>query len=125
MAPQVNILIVDDEPDTLGLIQLTLETAGFNVHTALGSEPALALIRQFGFDLILLDVMMPGMSGFDLVRHMQSKNIPVPALIFLTAKNQPEDIEEGKNLGAKDFLIKPTTRGELLDAVRSTLGLEM
>jgi len=123
MAPQMNILIVDDEPDTLGLIQLTLETAGYQVQTALGAEPALNLIRQFTFDLLLLDIMMPGMSGFDLVRNLQSRGA-VPPVIFLTAKNQPEDFEEGRSLGAHDFLIKPTTRGELLDAVRSALGMD-
>ncbi|MBN1266258.1 MAG: response regulator [Anaerolineales bacterium] len=124
MAPQIRILIADDEPDTLGLIQLTLETAGYQVHTALGAEPALSLMEQHDFDLLLLDIMMPGMSGFDLVRHIRAQSTVFPPVIFLTAKNQPEDIEEGKSLGAVDFLIKPTTRGELLDAIRSGLGLE-
>lgn len=122
MSPQAHILIVDDEPDTLGLIELTLETAGFEVHTALSAEPALSLIQQHAFDLILLDIMMPGMSGFDMVRKLKEDSSPLPPVIFLTAKNQPEDVEEGKSLGASDFLIKPTTRGELLDAIRGALG---
>ncbi len=78
MSPQAHILIVDDEPDTLGLIELTLETAGFEVHTALSAEPALSLIQQHAFDLILLDIMMPGMSGFDMVRKLKEDGNPLP-----------------------------------------------
>ena len=121
MSAQARILIVDDEPDTLGLIELTLETAGYEVSTALNAEPAMNLIQQQEFDLILLDVMMPGMSGFDMVRQLKAQMGSHPPIIFLSAKNQPEDLETGKSLGAHSFLIKPTTRGELLDAIRDVL----
>lgn len=119
----LKILVVDDEPDTLGLIDLTLQTAGFDVDTALSAELALQLFRQETYDLLLLDVMMPGTSGFDLVRTMQTDPGIVPPVIFLTAKNQPEDRAEGERLGSINFLIKPTTRGQLLDAIRAALEI--
>jgi len=119
----LKILVVDDEPDTLGLIDLTLQTAGFDVDTALSAELALQLFRQETYDLLLLDVMMPGTSGFDLVRTMQTDPGIVPPVIFLTAKNQPEDRAEGERLGSINFLIKPTTRGQLLDAIRAALDI--
>jgi len=116
------ILIVDDEPDTLGLIELTLQTAGYNVRTAANGDQALTIILNDTFDLILLDIMMPGMTGFDLVQTLSDRQVEVPPVIFLTAKSGDEDKEMGDTLGAAAFLTKPTTRGDLLDTIRSVLG---
>jgi DNA-binding response OmpR family regulator len=115
------ILVVDDEPDTLGLIDLTLQTAGYEVRTAANGERALKILQQDTFDLILLDIMMPGMSGFDLLRKLQEGSSEVPPVIFLTAKTRSEDREMGEKLGAAAFLTKPTTRGDLLDTIRKAL----
>ncbi|MCJ7709145.1 MAG: response regulator [Anaerolineales bacterium] len=122
MPVTANILVVDDEPDTLGLIELTLRTAGYHVQTASGGEEALKKIREESFNLILLDVMMPGVSGYDVMERLSVEAIPYPPVIFLTAKSRPEDREAGMKRGAVGFLVKPTTRGDLLDAVAVALG---
>jgi two-component system copper resistance phosphate regulon response regulator CusR len=116
------ILVADDEPDTLGLIQLTLETAGFHVDTASNGTQALERAQGDAYDLILLDVMMPDISGLDVLRKLQSDAREVPPIVFLTAKARPEDRRAGEDLGAAAYLIKPTTRGQLLDAVRGALA---
>jgi two-component system sensor histidine kinase ChiS len=121
MTSQARILVVDDEPDTLGLIELTLQTADYEVQSALNAKLALQKLRHDRFDLLLLDIMMPDMSGFDIIRTLQAEKHPYPPVIFLTAKNQPEDREIAEKLGAAAFLTKPTTRGQLLDAVELAL----
>ena len=115
------ILIVDDEPDTLGLIELTLETAGYQVTTAGSGDQAVGLLENDSFDLLLLDIMMPGMTGFQVIETLRESNVDIPPLVFLTAKNREEDIEMGKRLGAAAYLKKPTTRGDLLDSIQTAL----
>jgi len=119
---QARILVVDDEPDTLGLIELTLQTAGFSVRTAGNGDQALGILTGDTFDLLLLDIMMPGMTGFDLLEILKNRDIQIPPVVFLTAKSRQEDREMGESLGAAAFLTKPTTRGDLLDTIRSILG---
>jgi two-component system sensor histidine kinase ChiS len=116
------ILVVDDEPDTLGLIELTLSTAGYDVRTGFDGKTAIALLRQEPFDLLLLDIMMPDISGFEVIRRLQAGSTALPPLIFLTAKNRAEDRDQGNALGARAYLVKPTTRGQLLDAIRRVIG---
>ena len=116
------ILVVDDEPDTLGLIELTLSTAGYEVRTGFDGKTAIALLRREPFDLLLLDIMMPDISGFEVIRQLQAGATAVPPLIFLTAKNRAEDRDQGNALGARAYLVKPTTRGQLLDAIRRVIG---
>jgi DNA-binding response OmpR family regulator len=115
MMNSARILVVDDEPDTLGLIELTLQTAGFSVKTATNGDQALGILLNDTFDLLLLDIMMPGMTGFDLL-------VETPPVVFLTAKSRQEDRDMGEKLGAAAFLTKPTTRGDLLDTIRSIVG---
>jgi CheY-like chemotaxis protein len=122
MMSQARILVVDDEPDTLGLIELTLQTAGFSVRTAGNGDQALGILTGDTFDLLLLDIMMPGMTGFDLLEILKDRNIPIPPVVFLTAKSRQEDREMGESHGAAAFLTKPTTRGDLLDTIRTILG---
>lgn len=118
MADPLRILVVDDERDTLDLIDLTLQTAGYDIHLANGGEESLQMIRNGDFDLVLLDIMMPDISGFDVLRTLKDEMPEHPPVIFLTAKSLPEDREEGMNLGANDFLTKPVTRGSLLDTIK-------
>jgi DNA-binding response OmpR family regulator len=122
MMSQARILVVDDEPDTLGLIELTLQTAGFSVRTAANGDQALKLLLDDTFDLLLLDIMMPGMTGFDLLEILKNRKVDIPPVVFLTAKSRQEDREKGDSLGAAAFLTKPTTRGDLLDTIRSIVG---
>jgi DNA-binding response OmpR family regulator len=113
--------VVDDEPDTLGLVQLTLETAGYRVSGAASGGEAVLQAQQQAFDLILLDVMMPDLSGLEVYRRLQATLTTVPPVVFLTAKNRPEDREAGEGLGAAAYLVKPITRGQLLDVLRRNL----
>lgn len=122
MGTKANILVVDDELDTVGLIELTLQTAGYKVETATSGQNALHKIREETFDLILLDIMMPDLSGYDVLRQLKQESTPPPPVVFLTAKGGTEDRETGKKLGAAGYLVKPTTRGDLLDTVLNVLG---
>lgn len=122
MVDVVRILVVDDEPDTLGLIQLTLQTAGFLVDVTNSGADALHKIRHQKYDAVLLDIMMPDMSGFDVLRVLNSEQDSFPPIIFLTAKSMEEDRDLGYSLGARDYLVKPATRGTLLDSIQKVLG---
>ena len=122
MSNPIRILVVDDELDTLGLIQLTLQTAGYQVQTAPGGQEALRIIRQEPPDLVILDIMMPDVSGFDVMRTLLEDPTPPPPVIFLTAKGGDEDKEEGMSLGVTHYLLKPITRGILLDSINQALG---
>jgi DNA-binding response OmpR family regulator len=112
-----SILVVDDEPDTVDLIRLTLETAGFTVAQALDGTTAIQMLEQDHYDVLLLDIMMPEMSGFDVVVQLRDRQIPVPPLIFLTARKRSEDRQAGEDIGAVGYLTKPATRGDLLDTI--------
>jgi len=121
MIGPTRILIVDDEPDTVGLIEITLKPAGYLLDRAFNGSEAIRKIKEQAYDLILLDVMMPEITGFDVVRLLHEEAKPIPPIIFLTAKSRPEDIEMGNILGASAYIVKPATRGQLLDAIRATL----
>ena len=122
MTLPVRILVVDDEPDTVGLIEITLKPSGFLVEKAYSAEEALERIRSESFDLLLLDVMMPDMDGFELIEKLQGETTPLPPFLFLTAKGRLVDVERGEALGAAGYLVKPATRGELLDAIKATVN---
>jgi len=122
MTDALRILVVDDEPDTLGLIKLTLQTAGYQVQTTTGGREALRLVREEPFDVVILDIMMPDVSGFDVMRELNNDPTPPPPVIFLTAMSGEEDQEIGMSLGVTRYLLKPITRGSLLDAINQALG---
>jgi DNA-binding response OmpR family regulator len=122
MGTTATILVVDDEADTVGLLELTLQTAGYQVQTATGGKEALRKIREETFDLVLLDIMMPDLSGYDVLQKLKNEAIQAPPVVFLTAKSRPEDRQTGRSLGAAGFLVKPTTRGDLLDIVTAVLN---
>lgn len=122
MTDALRILVVDDEPDTLGLIKLTLQTAGYQVQTATGGREGLRLVREEPFDVVILDIMMPDVSGFDVMRELNNDSTPPPPVIFLTARSSEDDQETGMSLGVSHYLLKPITRGSLLDAINQALG---
>ena len=123
MASNGKILVIDDEPDTVGLIELTLATAGYEVHGARSGDEGLKLALANKYDLLLVDLMMPGLSGFDLMRKLQTLccQAAETPIVIRTARSRPEDRERGEGLGAVGYLVKPATRGQLLDAVRRVL----
>jgi DNA-binding response OmpR family regulator len=113
------ILVVDDENRLVSLVEAYLEQAGFRVVTASNGQEALALARREQPDLILLDIMMPEMDGYDFMRiHHREQNTPV---IFLTAKVDEDDKVIGLELGADDYITKPFRPRELLARVRAVL----
>ena len=122
---KARILVVDDEPYTLDLVKLTLITDGFYVETAGSGEDALHLLNEHTFDLMLLDVMMPAVSGFDVMRLMKSTPIGATPVIILSAVGSDESQLTGEELGAIGYLVKPISRGELLDAVYAALGISV
>lgn len=116
------VLVVDDEPDIVDLIKMSLNLANFNVTTASNGPEALKALENQKPDLILLDIMMPQMTGFEVCQKIRAneswKSIPV---IMLTAKGQKEDAEKGLETGADDYIIKPFDPNELAEQVRSFL----
>ncbi|GAB3525121.1 response regulator transcription factor [Arthrobacter monumenti] len=108
------ILVVDDDSDIRDLVALKLSSAGHEILTADDGAEALELAAGQHFDAIVLDVMMPGMSGIDVVRSLRGSEpaIRTPVLL-LTAKNQERDIEAGFAAGADDYVVKPFSPREL------------
>ena len=114
------ILIVDDEADIRDILQFNLENAGYNVETAASAEEALEGLAD-GHSLILLDVMMHGMSGFQMARLLrEEKNNQIP-IIFLTAKDGQDDLLTGFSSGADDYIPKPFSIQEVIARVGAVL----
>ena len=107
------ILLVEDEEHLLKTIELNLELEGYIVNTAITGIEALKEFRKNDFDLIILDVMLPEMNGFDICEEIRKENSQVP-IFFLTAKGSSNDRIQGLKLGADDYLTKPFNLEELL-----------
>ncbi len=116
--PAFRILLVDDNPRNLQLLGHILNGAGHPTAFAMDGERALDMLTDDRYDLVLLDVMMPGMNGFEVCRRMKSdpktREIPV---IFLTARTEPDSVVEGFEAGAVDYVTKPFHARELLARV--------
>lgn len=116
------VLVVDDEPDTLELIKLVLESAGFDAILVNNGKEALTKIDTEKPDLVLLDIMMPDMDGWDVFRKIKERNPTIPIAI-LTAKAQNIDKLLGLHvLKAEDFITKPFGKNELIGKVRKLTG---
>jgi DNA-binding response OmpR family regulator len=116
------VLIADDDRDIVRFVEVNLRLEGFRVETAHDGDEALAKILELGPDLVLLDVMMPNMDGYEVCRRLRadsrSANVPV---IMLTAKSLSADKNLGMSTGADDYIIKPFDPMELVHRVKSTL----
>jgi len=116
-----HILVVDDDDKIRNLIKQFLNEKGFIVSTAINAESAKLKIDIFNFNLIILDVMMPGQTGYDLTKELkQSKNVPI---MLLTAKGEVENRIHGLELGADDYLGKPFEPQELLLRVKNIIKM--
>jgi two-component system alkaline phosphatase synthesis response regulator PhoP len=122
MSASPTILLVDDEEDILELVSYNLERDGYSVRTAATAEAALKEMDKALPDLLLLDVMLPGMSGMDLCKRMkaQEKTRHIPVLL-LTARSEETDIVVGLELGADDYITKPFRTRELLARIKAHL----
>jgi len=119
---QSKVLVVDDNPQNLELLVAYLDKLGCQIATAVDGIDALEKVSRESPDLILLDIMMPRMSGFEVCRKLKSapatRDIPI---IMVTALNELGDIERGVESGTDDFITKPVNRLELTTRVRSLL----
>lgn len=115
-----NILVVEDEPNMRLGLKDNLEFEGYNVETAENGEVGLSKIINSNYDLIILDVMMPKISGFDVCKQARAKGIKTP-IILLTAKGEEVDKIVGLELGADDYITKPFSLRELLARIKAVL----
>ena len=116
------ILVVDDEPDIVELVSYNLKKEGFSVSSASDGEEALGKIRKGKFDLVVLDLMLPGIQGMELCRILrnnpETERLPV---IMLTAKGEATDKVIGLEVGADDYLAKPFSPRELIARIKAVL----
>jgi len=118
------ILVVDDSPDNVFLIKTILEEEGYTVSTAENGASALAQLETSTCDLVLLDLMMPGIDGYEVTKRVrQNTALPFIPILLITAHDSP-NVAQGLDLGADDFIRKPVTVDELLARVRSLLRLK-
>ena len=117
------VLVADDDPLIRELIQFRLERSGYEVVIAEDGDQALKIARERSPDLVVLDVMMPGLNGYEVTRSLradeETKRIPV---ILLTARVQEADVAQGFDAGADDYLTKPFSPQELRARVQAILG---
>ena len=119
----LRILAVDDDPEILDLLSRGLQFEGYEVETALNGEEALISFRQSAPDLVLLDLMMPGIDGLEVCREMRKlRDTPV---LILTAKDAVSDKIAGLDSGADDYVVKPFVFDELLARIRAHLRRKM
>jgi len=119
---QPNVLIVEDEPPLVELLSYNLEKAGFQIHIARDGEEALLAVEERKPDLILLDWMLPYVSGIEICRRIrrnpETRNVPI---IILTARGEEDDRIRGLEAGADDYVVKPFSPSELVARVRAVL----
>ena len=118
---RINVLLVEDETNLALIIKDTLEGQDFNIHTASNGEEGLRLFFDIRPDVLVADVMMPRMDGFEMVRRIRQTDRRTPVL-FLTARSAVNDVVEGFELGANDYLKKPFGMQELIVRIKALMG---
>jgi two-component system, OmpR family, response regulator RegX3 len=114
------ILVVDDDPGILDVVRFSLASEGFDVEAAVDGESGLELAREGGYELLVLDVMLPDLPGTEVCRQLRAEGSAVPILL-LTARDAEVDRVVGLELGADDYVAKPFSRAELVSRVRAIL----
>ena len=112
----MRLLVIDDSTVNNIILQNLLEDMGYEVNTALNAEDALKKINEFSPDLILLDLMMPEVSGFDLLKRFRKAQISIPVVI-ISAFSDDEYKRKAKDLGARDYLLKPVDKEVLASSI--------
>ena len=118
---EITVLLVEDEVTLAMIIKDTLEESGFTIHTAGDGEEGLHLFFELRPDVLVADVMMPKMDGFEMVRRIRQTDKQTPVL-FLTARSAINDVVEGFELGANDYLKKPFGMQELIIRIKALMG---
>ena len=116
----IKILVVEDEPSLIFTLRDTLESEGYDVIVSEDGEQAVKLVKEHSPDLMILDIMLPGKSGYDICKEVRELKYTFP-IIMLTAKDQEIDKVKGLNLGADDYLTKPFGVKELLARIQARL----
>lgn len=115
-----HVLLIEDEPNIIEAISFILSRDGWRVDTHSNGETAVDVVHAKGPDLIILDVMLPGKSGYDILRELRNdertRDLPV---LMLTARGQIKDREMAEEIGASQFMTKPFSNAEVLEAVRA------
>jgi two-component system, OmpR family, response regulator len=119
-ATETRILVVDDEPNITDLVATTLRYEGFEVAVAGNGRDALSLVSSFHPDIVVLDVMLPDVDGFEVRTRLGERGEDVPVL-FLTARDAPEDKVRGLTIGGDDYVTKPFSLEELVARIRAIL----
>src|ERR1700742_3897350 len=114
------VLVVDDEPNIADVISMALRFQGFTVESAGDGKSALEAVSSFKPDLLVLDVMLPDMEGFEIARRLSAERVQVP-IIFLTARDSTEDKVRGLTGGGDDYMTKPFSLEELVARIRTIL----
>jgi len=117
-----HILVVDDDRSTRLFMRAFLETEHYTVTLAQNGEDALHVMEKEHIDLVVLDIMMPGMDGYEFTRELRSVNSELP-ILMVSAKQLPEDRKQGYKLGANDFMTKPVDEEELLLRIKNLLRM--
>jgi len=114
----MNLLVVEDEKRMVELLRKGLQEEGHTVVSAKDGVEGWEMSRTYSFDMIILDIMMPRMDGYELAKRLRAEKIPTP-ILMLTAKDSVQDIVHGLDLGADDYLTKPFSFNELLARLRA------
>ena len=114
------ILVVDDEPNINDLVSTSLKFSGFDVRSAMNGAQALTIAEEFKPHALVLDVMMPGMNGFEVCEKLRKDGLKV-GVLFLTAKDSTDDKVTGLTIGGDDYMVKPFSLEELIARVRAIL----
>jgi two-component system OmpR family response regulator len=117
---KLRILVVDDEPNILDVISMALRFQGFAVETAANGREALSAVRAFQPHLMLLDIMLPDMEGFEVAQRLGAERAGLP-IVFLTARDTTEDKVRGLTMGGDDYVTKPFSLEELVARIRAIL----
>ena len=126
MVNKIVVVIADDDPQISRLVKFKLEKEGYSIFLGENGQEALDLIREVTPDIVILDVMMPVMDGFEVLRELKSEQVTagIPA-IMLTAREMEEDVLKGFDLGAVDYMTKPFSPSELAARVNANLNCKL
>jgi two-component system OmpR family response regulator len=119
-AGATRVLVVDDEPSITDLVSMALRYEQFDVRVASNGREALDSVEQFSPDVAVLDIMMPGIDGFEVARRLRNQDARLP-ILFLTARDATEDKVRGLTLGGDDYMTKPFSVEELVARIRAIL----
>jgi DNA-binding response OmpR family regulator len=117
------ILVADDEPSIVTALEFLLQRSGYEVRVARNGDEAMQAIEQAPPDLVLLDIMMPGRSGYEVCKRVRERaDWRAIKIVMLTAKGRDAEVQKGLAMGADRYITKPFSTRELMDQVRTLLG---